>query len=93
VRVWLKQMTACIRQAGFGEEVVRVQNVSRGGLRFTSPKTYYEGSRIEVAVPYAPGGPNIFVPARIVRTQELPDTELKEYGVAYMKVHKGWTGT
>ena len=85
VRVPLKQMTACIRQPGFGEEVVRVDNVSRGGLRFLSANTYYEGSRIEVAVPYAKGGANIFVPARIVRSQELPDAGLREYGAAYTK--------
>ncbi len=89
VRVRLKDMTACIRQPGFGEEVVRVENVSRGGLRFSSPKTYYAGSGIEVAVPYTPGAANIFVPARIVRTQEKPNSELKEYGVAYVKSPRG----
>lgn len=85
VRVRLKEMTACIRQPGFEEETVRVENVSRGGLRFLSPKTYYEGSRIEVAVPYTPGAANIFVPARIVRSRELPEKALREYGVAYLK--------
>lgn len=85
VRVTLKQTYACIRQPGFGEEVVRADDVSRGGLCFLSPNTYYEGSRIEVAVPYAPGGANIFVPARIVRFRDLPEAELKEYGVAYIR--------
>jgi hypothetical protein len=85
VRVAVKQITACIRQAGFGEEIVRVDDLSRGGLRFRSLNTYYEGSRIEVAVPYSRHGANIFVPARIVRFQDLPESKFKEYGVAYLK--------
>ncbi len=87
VRVQLK-MSACIRQPGFGEEVVFIENVSRGGLRFLSPNTYLVGSRIEVAVPFAPGAPNIFVPARIVRATRRPDKGLNEYGVTYMKIHR-----
>ena len=85
VRVRLKKITACIRQPGFGEEIVHVDDLSRGGLRFQSPKTYYEGSRIEVAVPYEPSGANIFVLARIVRFRELPEANLKEYGAMYVK--------
>jgi len=85
VRVSVKRITACIRQPGFGEEIVRVDNVSRGGLRFFSPNTYFEGSRIEVAVPYAPNGASIFVAARIVRSRVAEEPELKEYGVAYIK--------
>ena len=85
VRVRLKKITACIRQPGFGEEIVHVDDLSRGGLRFRSPKTYYEGSRIEVAVPYEPNGANIFVLARIVRFGELPEANFKEYGATYVK--------
>jgi hypothetical protein len=85
VRVRLKKITACIRQPGFGEEIVHVDDLSRGGLRFRSSKTYYEGSRIEVAVPYEPNGANIFVLARIVRVRELPEANFKEYGATYVK--------
>jgi hypothetical protein len=85
VRVAMKKITACIRQAGFEEQIVRVVDLSRGGLRFRSPNTYYEGSRIEVAVPYSRDGANIFVPARIIRFQDLPEAEFKEYGVVYLK--------
>ena len=85
VRVRLKKITACIRQPGFGEEVVHVDDLSRGGLRFRSPKTYYQGSRIEVAVPYEPHGPNIFVLARIVWFRELPEANFKEYGATYVR--------
>jgi PilZ domain len=84
VRVALKKITACIRQAGLGEEIIQVDDLSRGGLRFRSPKTYYEGSRVEVAVPYEPRGANIFVLARIIRFRDLPQADVKEYGVAYI---------
>ncbi len=86
IRVILKRR-ACVRQPGFGEEIVEVENVSRGGLSFISSKGYLEGSRIEVAVPYSPGTANIFVPARIVRSRQLPEQGLKSYGVAYLRAH------
>ena len=78
-------MPACIRQPGFDEEVVTCDDVSRGGLAFRSPKRYFLGSRIEVAIPYAAGAANIFVPARIVFTQEMPKEGLYKYGVSYLK--------
>lgn len=78
-------MPACIRQPGFDEEVVTCEDVSRGGLCFKSPKRYFLGSRIEVAIPYAAGAANIFVPARIVYTQELTKESLYKYGVSYLK--------
>jgi len=84
IRVALNK-SACVRQPGFGEEIVQVENVSRGGLSFLSSKGYLEGSRIEIAVPYSPGTANIFVPARIVRSRELPEKGLRRYGVAYLR--------
>ena len=78
-------MPACIRQPGFDEEVVTCDDISRGGLAFRSAKRYFLGSRIEVANPYAAGAANIFVPARIVFTQELPKEGLYKYGVCYLK--------
>ncbi len=78
-------MPACIRQPGFDEEVVTCDDISRGGLAFRSTKRYFLGSRIEVANPYAAGAANIFVPARIVFTQELPKEGVYKYGVSYLK--------
>jgi PilZ domain-containing protein len=85
VRVRLKKITACIRQPGFEEEIVNVDDLSSGGLRFRSAKNYHEGSRIEVAVPYEARGANIFVLARIVRLRELLEANFKEYGAMYIK--------
>jgi len=78
-------MSACIRHEGLGEETVQVENLSRGGLLFKSAVRYKMGAWIEVAAPYTPGAANVFVPARIVRCQELAGGNLRKYGVEYMK--------
>jgi PilZ domain len=85
------KLTACIRFAQFGEEVVKTQDVSRGGFAFKSQKVYGVGSLIEVALPYSPQGLNIFSPARIVHVRELPEEKSFRYGVMYVPVHKGWS--
>ncbi|HEV3374824.1 MAG TPA: PilZ domain-containing protein [Candidatus Acidoferrum sp.] len=78
---------ACIRQIGHTLDVVACEDMSRGGLRFKSRKRYFQGTSIEVAVPYSPspGVQSIFVHARIVYVQELPDEKLFCCGVEYLK--------
>ena len=75
---------ACIRQTGQTLDVVVCEDMSRGGLRFKSRKRYFERSAIEVAAPYTPGTQSIFVHARIVFVQELPEEKLFRCGVQYM---------
>lgn len=75
---------ACIRQPGHTLDVVACEDMSRGGLRFKSRKQYFQGTSIEVAVPYSPGAQSIFVHARIVYVQELPEEKLFRCGVAYV---------
>jgi hypothetical protein len=75
---------ACIRQTGQTLDVVVCEDMSRGGLRFKSRKRYFERSAIEVAVPYTPGTQSIFVHARIVFVQELPEEKLFRCGVQYL---------
>jgi hypothetical protein len=84
VRVKVK-MNAYIRHAGFEDEIVKVNDVSRGGFSFVSSKEYIEGSRIEVAVPYSGGKANIFVAARINRVQDLAGKGLTMYGAHYIQ--------
>ncbi|MFB3924110.1 MAG: PilZ domain-containing protein [Terriglobia bacterium] len=79
------RLMACIRQAGFGDEVVMTENVSRGGLCFRSSKGYHTGTPIEVSVPYSPGGANIFIPARIAHVLKKADDEFSRVGVAYIQ--------
>ena len=78
-------MKAYIRHAGFEDEIVKVNDVSRGGFSFVSSKEYLEGSRIEVAVPYSGGKADIFVAARINRVQDLAGKGLTIYGAHYIQ--------
>lgn len=75
---------ACIRQTGQTLDVAVCEDMSRGGLRFKSRKRYFERSMIEVAAPYTPGTQSIFVNARIVFVQELPEEKLFRCGVQYL---------
>jgi hypothetical protein len=80
--------SACIRHPDRGEDVVACEDMSKGGLRFKSPKKYYIQSLIDVAVPYQKGQPAIFVPGQIVFVEELPEQRLFRYGVQYLKPTK-----
>jgi PilZ domain len=88
-RVQMK-MTACVHEPGYGtEEIVQVENISRGGLSFLSSSGYSLNSMIEVAAPYMKGGDNVFSFARVKRIEVLPDKKLKRYGVSYVKDSSG----
>ncbi len=77
------KMTACIRFSGL-EDVVNCEDISKGGFRFSSPKEYPEGTRVEVAVPYAESGLNIFSQAIIKHCVKKPDGEFC-HGVSHVK--------
>ena len=77
------RLLACIRQSGFSDEVVMTENMSRGGLCFRSNKAYVSGSPIEVAVPFAAGGANIFVQARVAHVMQKASDQIFHIGVAY----------
>jgi hypothetical protein len=74
---------ACIRRSGLNEDVVTCEDMSKGGLSFKSRKQYYQGTEIEIAVPYSPGGNAIFVPARIAWVVEIVKDKQYKCGVAY----------
>ena len=76
---------AMVRHPNRTDELVHCEDVSRGGLRFKTRTRYYEQALIEVAAPYSSGQPAIFVPAKIVFAQELPEQKLFRYGVAFLK--------
>jgi hypothetical protein len=79
-------LRACIRyQRHFDEEVLEVNDLSRGGVCFTTRKYLAPGTKFEIAVPYSPGMANIFVPAEIVRLKAIPDKNLYECGGHYLK--------
>jgi len=80
--------SACVRHPQRGDDVVLCEDMSKGGLRFKSRKQYYAQSLIEIAAPYQPGQPAIFVPAQIVYVEALPEQQLYRYGVQYLKPTK-----
>jgi PilZ domain-containing protein len=81
--------SACVRHPGFlDDDIVVCEDLSRGGLRFKSRRRYYEQSFIEVAVPYSAGQSAIFVPARIVFVQELPEQNRFRCGASFLNSTK-----
>jgi hypothetical protein len=82
------KLKACIRFKHDDEEVLEVDDVSRGGCGFTTYKYLPPGTTIEVALPYSPGMANIFVPAEIVRRRHIPEQYMYQYGAAYIKHSK-----
>jgi hypothetical protein len=79
------EAVGCVRHATLGNEVVLVRDLARGGLSFCSANHYPEGTRMEMAVPYASRAPNIYSPARIVSSRKGAGKGLIEYGVAYLR--------
>ena len=76
---------ACIRSHAFGDDIVTCEDISRGGLRFKSRKEYVAKTEIEVAAPYSPGTPDIFVRGYIVYVLELKQERRFRCGVCYSK--------
>jgi|SRR5579862_2315416 len=82
------RLTACVRSARLGQDLVNTRTTSRSGLSFTSPWEYVPGEIIEIAVPYSAAGGNIFLSAKIVRLQLLASEGTRMYGVGF-QVRKG----
>jgi hypothetical protein len=82
--------TACIRYSGT-EIVVACEDISKEGFRFTGPKEYPQGTRIEAAVPYTKSSTNIFCPAGIIYCHRMPDGQYR-HGATYAKTRGsiGW---
>jgi PilZ domain len=74
---------ACVRSFTFGDDIVLCEDMSRGGLRFRSRKEYIVKTEVEVAVPYSPGAPAIFVRAQIVHVAELKEERKFRCGLCY----------
>ncbi len=76
---------ACIRSREFGEDLVKVRNVSRTGLCFEGHRGYEKDWKIEVAIPFSSGGGNIFLSARIARVQNIPSGSHTLFGIEYIR--------
>lgn len=69
---------------GFSD-LTKSENVSKGGLAFTSGKVLETGELLLVACPYNPDGQNIEIKCRIVRREDVAGTGRYLYGVEYLK--------
>jgi hypothetical protein len=75
---------ACIRSFDYGDEVVNCEDMSRGGVLFTTRQKYATGTEIQLAVPYSPGSPAIFVRAQIIRVNENARDKTFQCGVQFI---------
>jgi hypothetical protein len=80
------RLTACIRQAGADDELAVCEDISPLGMCFRSRRRYEAETLIEVAVPYAPDSANIFLPARVIYSEEIPKAGLFRHGTEYRKI-------
>jgi hypothetical protein len=76
---------ACVRTSAYGENIVLTENPSKDGVRFMSEHRYEEGEKVEIALPYQPGGGNVFIPAQIKWTSGEPEDGVVLYDVAYLR--------
>ncbi|HXZ12226.1 MAG TPA: PilZ domain-containing protein [Candidatus Sulfotelmatobacter sp.] len=80
------RLTACIRQAGADDELAVCEDISPIGMCFRSKRRFDTDAAVEVAVPYSPDAANIFLPARIIYSEEMPKAGLFRHGTEYRKV-------
>jgi PilZ domain len=79
------RLTACIRQTDADDELAVCEDISPVGMCFRSKRNYHAGALIEVAVPYSPDAANIFLPARVVYSEQMPKAGLFRHGTEYRK--------
>ncbi|MGH9689487.1 MAG: PilZ domain-containing protein [Candidatus Acidiferrales bacterium] len=80
------RLTACIRQRDEDDELAVCEDISPIGMCFRSKRRFSADSPIEVAVPYSPDSANIFLPARIVYSEEIPEAGMFRHGTEYRRV-------
>jgi hypothetical protein len=79
------RLTACIRQAGADDELAVCEDISPIGMCFRSKRRFDANASIDVAVPYAPDSANIFLPAQIIYSEEMPKAGLFRHGTEYRR--------
>lgn len=79
------RLSACIRLANADDELAVCEDISPIGMCFRSKRRYDVDTPVEVAVPYSPDAANIFLPARIVYSEEMPKAGLFRHGTAYRR--------
>jgi hypothetical protein len=83
-RVRLKtRLTACVRQSETDDELAVCEDISPIGMCFRSKRRFDADTPVLIAVPYAPDSANIFLPARIVYSEEIPKAGMFRHGTVY----------
>jgi hypothetical protein len=77
------QLAVRIRDYRGRVEVTKTEDVSKGGFCYVSEENYYAGEGLLTECPYSAGGQNIAVASFIVRSQLVPESVRKIYGVRY----------
>jgi hypothetical protein len=77
------RLTACIRQAEADDELAVCEDISPIGMCFRSKRRFDADALVLIAVPYSPDSANIFLPARIVYSEEIPKAGLFRHGTVY----------
>jgi len=80
------RLTACIRQNGADDELAVCEDISPVGMCFRSKRRYEGESLVEVAVPYSPDSANIFLPAQVIYSEEIPKAGLFRHGTEYRRI-------
>jgi len=80
------RLTACIRLSGADDELAVCEDISPVGMCFRSKRRYAADTAIDVAVPYSPDAANIFLPARVVYSEEMPKAGLFRHGTEYLRI-------
>ncbi len=78
------RMEVCVRSADHGNDVVQLEDISRGGFGFRSRNRYHRDQQVEAATNYQKSGPNIFVPVRITSAGRPGADGAARYGAAYV---------
>ncbi len=76
VAIKMKIRVYCDRLGARGEGIFETINVSANGLYFMTPNDYLVGDALRIIAPYQEGAMAIPVPARVVRLEHLPDSNL-----------------
>jgi hypothetical protein len=80
------RLTACIRQQGADDELAVCEDISPIGMCLRSKRRYESDATIDVAVPYSPDAANIFLPARVVYSEQMPKAGLFRHGTEYRRI-------
>lgn len=78
------RMEVCVRSSDHGNDVVQLEDISRGGFGFRSRNRYHRDQQVEAATNYQKNGPNIFVPVRITSAGKPGADGTARYGAAYV---------